>query len=201
MAKRKPSPPQQDSAFTDFDAYERSIASVTNNFGKQSEFLKEIEKKMNTTKGVISSIGNILQNNNDLTEAQKDAITDSVKQYKQQQIDIARARVEQKKGNMTLEQYNKLVMEGQEAYKDLVKSISSSGKSAKALIPILQSMGDEMEGFNQAAKRSQKALDGMNMGEIMKKLEPGWFKGITEHPDVVLYHTLQETIGRLEANN
>lgn len=163
MARRTPNePPKLDNAFTDFDAYERSIASVTNSFKSQDGFLKEIQKKMETTKGVISSIGDILQSNNDLTEAQKDAITDSVKQYKQQQVSIANARIEQKKGNMTQEEYNKLVMKGQEAYRDLVKSISASGQSAKAIIPILQSMGDEMESFNQSAKRSQQSLDAMN---------------------------------------
>jgi hypothetical protein len=184
MAKRKPSdPPKIDSAYTDFDAYERSIASVTNNFGKQDAFLKEIQKKMETTKGVISSIGDMLQSNNDLTEAQKDAITDSVKQYKQQQVAISNAKIEQKKGNMTQAEYNKLVIEGQEAYKDLVKSISNSGKSAKAILPILQSMGNEMESFNQAAKRSQKALDGMNMA--LDHIGGSGVAGVRELGDVI----------------
>jgi hypothetical protein len=151
-----------DSAFTDFDAYERSIASVTNSFKSQDAFLKEIQKKMETTKGVVSSIGVLLQDNNDLSEAQKDAITDSVKQYKQQQISIANARIEHKKGNMTQSEYNKLVMKGQEAYRGLVNSISASGQAAKDIIPILDNMGDEMENFNQAAKRSQQSLDAMN---------------------------------------
>jgi hypothetical protein len=179
MAKRN----KPDKAFTDFDAYERSIASVTNNFKAQDEFLKEIQKKMETTKGVISSIGDVLQNNNDLTEAQKDAITDSVKQYKQQQIDIARARIEQKKGNMAQEEYNKLVMKGQEAYRDLVKSISASGQSAKAIIPILKTMGDEMESFNKAASRSQKALDGMNMA--LDHIGGSGVAGVRELGDVI----------------
>jgi hypothetical protein len=184
MARRTPNePPKIDSAYTDFDAYERSIASVTNNFKAQDSFLKEIQKKMETTKGVVSSIGDILQSNNDLTDAQKDAITDSVKQYKQHQVSIANARIEQKKGNMTQEEYNKLVMKGQEAYRDLVKSISASGQSAKAIIPILQSMGDEMESFNESAKRSQKALDGMNMA--LDHIGGSGVAGVRELGDVI----------------
>jgi hypothetical protein len=184
MARRTPNePPKPDKAFTDFDAYERSIASVTNNFKAQDAFLKEIQKKMETTKGVVSSIGDILQSNNDLTDAQKEAITDSVKQYKQHQISIANARIEQKKGNITQEEYNKLVMKGQEAYRDLVKSISASGQSAKAIIPILQSMGDEMESFNESAKRSQKALDGMNMA--LDHIGGSGVAGVRELGDVI----------------
>ena len=184
MARRTPpEPPKMDSAFTDFDAYERSIASVTNSFKSQDAFLKEIQKKMETTKGVVSSIGVLLQDNNDLSEAQKDAITDSVKQYKQQQVSIANARIEQKKGNITQEEYNKLVMKGQEAYRDLVKSISASGQAAKDIIPILNNMGDEMEYFNQAAKRSQQSLDAMNA--TLDQIGSSGVQGMSELTNVI----------------
>jgi hypothetical protein len=167
MASSTPAPISNTSSqinidLTDFDAYERSIASVTNNFASQDKFLEEITRKMEVTKGLVSSISGILQTNNDLSEAQKDTITDSVRQYKQHQISIAKARIEQKKGNMTQSEYNRLVIRGQEAYADLVKSISASGQSAQDIIPILEHMGDEMKSFNEAAKQSEKVLSAMN---------------------------------------
>jgi hypothetical protein len=184
MAKSKSfSDSEKKKTFTDLGSYERSISSISNSFSQQDSILKEIQKKMETTKGTISSLGKILQSNNDLTVSQKDAITESVAEYKQYQVAISKARIEQKKGNITQSEYNELIIKGKESYDDFVKSISASGKSAKAIIPILQSMGKEMESFAEAAKRSQKMIDGVNIA--LDQIGGSGVEGMRELTDVM----------------
>jgi hypothetical protein len=184
MAKSKSfSDSEKKKTFTDLGSYERSISSITNSFAKQDSILKEIEKKMESTKGTITSLGKILQSNTDLSKSQKDAITESVAEYKQYQVAISKARIEQKKGNITQSEYNELIIKGKESYDDFVKSISKSGKSAKAIIPILENMGKEMESFAEAAKRSQKILNGVNT--TLDQIGGSGVQGMRELTDVI----------------
>ena len=184
MAKSKSfSESEKKKTFTDLGSYERSISSITNSFANQDSILKAIQNKMESTKGTITSLGKILQSNNDLTKSQKDAITESVAEYKQFQVAISKARIEQKKGIITQSEYNELIIKGKESYDDFVKSISASGKSAKAIIPILENMGKEMESFAEAAKRSKKILEGVNT--TLDQIGGSGVQGMRELTDVI----------------
>jgi hypothetical protein len=147
---------------TNFDEYESGMASITNELGKQDIMYQKIAKNMDISKGIINSIASTLKNNNDLTGAQKNTIEKSVEAYKEQSAAIAKGAIALKKKKITQKEYNDLVIKGNEAYQDLTKSISESGKSIKTILPTLRAMGEGMDEFGKAAQKSQNALDGIN---------------------------------------
>ncbi len=150
------------SRMTNFDEYESGMASITNELGQQDIMYQKIAKNMDISKGIISSIASTLKKNNDLTDAQKNTIEKSVEAYKDQSVAIAKGAIALKKKKITQEEYNDLVIKGNEAYQDLTKSISQSGKTIQTILPTLKAMGESMDSFGESAKRSQKVIDGIN---------------------------------------
>lgn len=158
MAKKRPSAKD----LKDFDEYENSLNSITNVLGKQSDLYELVNKKLNSTKKAIGMISDLMSKNSDLTKNQADGIEDAANAYKDFQKTVAKSNLELKKGAITQSEYNNAIQDSYKSYESLVQSISKSGQTSKRVLKILEKMKDEMQSFNEAAKKSEESLEGLN---------------------------------------
>jgi len=179
MAKKRPSAKD----LNNFDEYENSLNSITNVLGKQSDLYELVNKKLNSTKKAIGTISDLMSKNSDLTKNQADGIEDAANAYKDFQKTVAKSNLELKKGTITQSQYNDAIQDSYKSYESLVQSISNSGKTSKRVLKILEKMKDEMQSFNEAAKKSEESLQGM--GSVLDSIGSSGIPAISQLSDLL----------------
>jgi hypothetical protein len=167
----------------DFDEYENSLNSITNVLGKQSDLYGLVNKKLQDTKKAIGAISDLMTKNSDLTKSQADGIEDAAIAYKDFQKTIAKSNLELKKGNITQSEYNDAIQESYKSYENLVQSISKSGQTSKRVLKVFEKMKDEMQSFNEAAKKSEQSLT--TLGSALDSVGSSGIPALSEVSDLL----------------
>jgi hypothetical protein len=185
MAKTKPTKIDAISikALRDLDEYENSLSSITNSLGKQSDAYNLINKNLKKTNEFVRSTADLIEHSTKLTDSNKKAILKAAEAYKDTKKTIADSVVGLSKGEKTQSEYNKAIIDSYKNYQKLVDSIDTSTKAGRETAKAFQIATTEMESFANAAKRSEKILEGVNT--TLDQIGGSGVQGMRELTDVM----------------
>jgi len=149
-----------------------SMQSLSSTMGKLPGIAKGINKAFDETKEKLSIVSDIIEdavrNTNDLSDSQIAVAQAAGKAYANINITIADMAKKLADGVATQEQYNSAVEEAYKNFETLTDQIDASTESGKKLKEQFDNAKASMQGFADAAQKSQKRLDLLN--EAMDQL-------------------------------
>lgn len=150
------------SSLENYDDLDDTITSIGSKLGKQSGLYSATQKKLEGTKAIVESISARLQKQTDLNDKQVSNIIEATNNYKNFQTSIASAQKLKQEGNLGQMEFNELIIQSYKEFDTLLDRIDDSTESGRELKQTLLEAKKEMEAFNTAAMKSEKALNGMN---------------------------------------
>lgn len=137
-------------------------------YEKFSDLAELAQTRQDTIEGSLTSISKIISTIPDEQEELKNQATATAAAYVNLETTIVSAKKELQDGKITLEEYNKLVTDSNEAFEKQVGLINTSTQAGKALVQTFQDAKSTSEEFVDAADKSKKKLE--TLGTAMDQL-------------------------------
>jgi hypothetical protein len=135
--------------WNDIDDLQTSISSE---YGKQYGELGAIQKKIDGTKGIVSSISEVLKNDSKSYEDQLDKILEISERYKEFPVDFARMNKERKRGILTEKSMIDQLDDNLDEFDEMISKIRITNEETEQLVELFKKLRDEQAAFNDAQK-------------------------------------------------
>ncbi len=145
----------------DIDDLQTSISSA---YGKQYGDVGAIQKKIDGTKAIVSSISEVLKNDSKSYEDQLDKILEISERYKEFPAEFARMNKERKRGNLTEKGMIDQLRDNLDEFDEMISKIKITNEETQQLVDLFKKLRDEQEAFNNAQKAKYDIKEGA--GEI-----------------------------------
>ncbi len=184
MAKKTPNTDGFDaSSLRDFEDYELSLNSITNQLGKQNDIYKRIKTNLKDSKLLVNSIADKIEQATDLEDKHRRQIEKAAQAYKDSKKSITDAALQLKKREITQKEYNSLIIKARDNFKEVVSQIDTSNKSAKRTYDTLVKSNKELLAFADAAEKSTKKIE--KIESIVDDIGGSGVEGVRELGDVL----------------
>lgn len=135
--------------WNDIDDLQTSISSE---YGKQYGELGAIQKKIDGTKAIVSSISEVLKNDSKSYEDQLDKILEISERYKEFPVDFARMNKERKRGILTEKGMIDQLEDNLDEFDEMISKIKISNEETEKLVELFKKLRDEQAAFNNIQK-------------------------------------------------
>ncbi len=133
----------------DIDDLQTSISSA---YGKQYGDVGAIQKKIDGTKAIVSSISEVLKNDSKSYEDQLDKILEISERYKEFPAEFARMNKERKRGTLTEKGMIDQLRDNLDEFDEMISKIKITNEETQQLVDLFKKLRDEQESFNNAQK-------------------------------------------------
>jgi hypothetical protein len=144
-----------------FDAIDDTLTSISNSLQNNVELQQKFGTKLNSAKDALTDIASIVETAG-FDDRQLKHIDNASEAYRNMNVSIVQASAKLAQGKIGQEEYNNLVKESLESFDALVGLIDASTQAGQDLVAIFTQGRQELESFEQAAKRSAAAMDAMS---------------------------------------
>jgi hypothetical protein len=138
----------------DIDDLQTSISSA---YGKQYGDVGAIQKKIDGTKAIVSSISEVLKNDSKSYEDQLDKILEISERYKEFPADFARMNKERKRGTLTEKGMLDQLRDNLDEFDEMISKIQITNEETEKLVEFFKQLRNEQEAFNNAQKTKYEA--------------------------------------------
>lgn len=135
--------------WNDIDDLQTSISSE---YGKQYGEIGAIQKKIDGTKAIVSSISEVLKNDSKSYEDQLDKILQISERYKEFPSDFARMNKERKRGTLTEKGMISQLEDNLDEFDEMISKIRITNDETEQLVELFKKLRDEQAAFNNAQK-------------------------------------------------
>ena len=144
--------------WNDIDDLQTSISSE---YGKQYGELGAIQKKIDGTKAIVSSISEVLKNDSKSYEDQLDKILEISERYKEFPADFARMNKERKRGILTEKAMIDQLDDNLDEFDEMISKIRITNDETEQLVELFKKLRDEQASFNDAQKTKYEFKQGV----------------------------------------
>ena len=143
-----------------FDDLDDTLTSISNSLQNNVELQQKFGTKLNSTKDVLNDISSIVETAG-FDDRQLKHIDKASDAYRNMNVSIVQASAKLAQGKIGQEEYNNLVQESLKSFDELIGLIDTSTQAGQDLVAVFTQGRAEMESFEQAARRSAAAIEGI----------------------------------------
>ncbi len=151
--------------WNEIDDLQTSISSA---YGKQYGDVGAIQKKIDGTKAIVSSISEVLKNDSKSYEDQLDKILEISERYKEFPAEFARMNKERKRGTLTEKGMIDQLRDNLDEFDEMISKIKITNEETQQLVDLFKKLRDEQEAFNNAQKTKYEFKEGA--GELGNRI-------------------------------
>jgi chromosome segregation ATPase len=130
--------------------------SISSHYGKQYGDIGQIQKKIDGTKALITSISALLDKNSDAYGDQLDKILDAAETYKSFPATFATLNKQVKQRKITESQMVQMLKENLDDFDEMVSKIKIINSQTGEVVDLFKTLNNEQDTFNKAqAQKSQ----------------------------------------------
>lgn len=144
--------------WNEIDDLQTSISSA---YGKQYGDVGAIQKKIDGTKAIVSSISEVLKNDSDSYKDQLDKILEISEKYKEFPADFARMNKERKRGTLTEKSMLDQLSMNLDEFDEMISKIQITNEETQNLVNLFKNLRDEQASFNDAQKTKYEFKEGV----------------------------------------
>jgi methyl-accepting chemotaxis protein len=140
----------------DWDEIDDLQNSISSHYGKQYGDIGQIQKKIDGTKALITSISALLDKNSDAYGDQLDKILDAAETYKSFPATFATLNKQVKQRKITESQMVQMLKENLDDFDEMVSKIKIINSQTGEVVDLFKTLNNEQDTFNKAqAQKSQ----------------------------------------------
>ena len=131
--------------------------SITSHYGKQYGDIGLIQKKIDGTKSIITSISSLLDKNSDVYDDQLEKILDAAEAYKSFPATFATLNKQVKQRKITEEQMVQQMRDNLDDFDEMVSKIRIINDETGDIVELFKTLNSEQDTFNKASERRKEA--------------------------------------------